>query len=305
MCPLAAKPVWLIPSDRTLIWFVTHAKYIRSGFCCAGKCAQFIMPNGDFEKNKAGDNEIRNFTKIKQYGSKGGGIVMDGLEGGALTGFPGYPFDADNLYFGTNPRGDVGFALVANSIIQPTTEYQSLYFDWYVDNPYPFFYQPDTMSILANSSNITILAGRVDLYDYNRLVPPGNISHLTELLFDELELDYGGPKKAFVANLLSTTDFASVPNLMAIGSGFPLKEFVGRSLLWVFRYSTTVSPIAFGIDNLSVVDCLDDFEEVDTSSMGGTSIVEGATKPQRKLLVKAQNRGTAYGPGTMRRKTKR
>jgi hypothetical protein len=264
-----------------------------------------MMPNGNFQRSKSGDNEIANFTKVKQYGSKGGGIVVDGLEGGSLTGFPGYPFDADNLYFKTTPRGDVGFALIANSIIEPTNEYQNLYFDWFVDNPYPFFYQPDTMSILANSSNVTILAARVDLYDYNRLNPPGNISHLTELLFDDYELDYGGPRKAFVGSLLNTADFASVPNLMAIGSAFPLKEYVGRSLLWVFRYSTTVSPIAIGIDNLSVIDCLDDFEEVDTSTMGGTATVEGATKSARKLLVKAQNKGVQYGPGVLRRKTKR
>jgi hypothetical protein len=55
---------------------------------------------------------------------------------------------------------------------------QLLYFDWAMDNAFDYWLVPETMSIHANNSNVTLHAARVDLYDYDALTPPGNLTQV-------------------------------------------------------------------------------------------------------------------------------
>jgi hypothetical protein len=181
---------------------------------------------------------------------------------GAYTGVPGYPFDNPNKFMKTNPRGDVSIAAINNFALTPTKPDQMLYFDFYVDNPYPFWFIPDSMSRFGappeDGTNYTIHSARIDLYDADLLVPPGNFSHLAQLLFDPYEANYGGEgnKSAWVAAVLAPEDIASLPNLAAMGFNVPLGEYIGRNLLFVFRYATNVYPLSIGIDNVSIISCL-------------------------------------------------
>lgn len=74
----------------------------------------------------------------------------------AYTGFPGYPFDNPNRYFRTRPAGNIAFALVNNAPFTATKEGEALAFDWFVDNPWPYWFVGDTMSLLANNSDIVV-----------------------------------------------------------------------------------------------------------------------------------------------------
>jgi hypothetical protein len=239
-----------------------------------------MMPNGDFELNRAWDNDIQSWTKVKEPGSQGGIFVAEGMSEGAYTGVPGYPFDNPNKFMKTNPRGDVSIAAISNSAITPTKADQMLYFDFYVDNPYPFWFIPNSMSRFGvppeDGTNYTIHSARIDLYDADQLTPPGNFTELAQYLFDPYEANYGGGdvgKKAHVATVLAAEDIASLPNLAAMGFNVPLGQWIGRNLLFVFRYASNVFPLSIGIDNVSIVSCL----PLDAKPLGDVLASNGTT----------------------------
>jgi hypothetical protein len=45
-----------------------------------------------------------------------------------------------------------------------------------MDNAFDYWLVSDTMSNHANNSNVTLHAARVDLFDFDKLEPPGNIT---------------------------------------------------------------------------------------------------------------------------------
>lgn len=42
-----------------------------------------MLPNGDFEENEWQDFKVKNWIKVKEYGSHGGGIIANGSDGGS------------------------------------------------------------------------------------------------------------------------------------------------------------------------------------------------------------------------------
>lgn len=216
-------------------------------------CNSTMLPNGDFEENEWEDYKLKSWIKVKEFGSQGGGIIGNGSDPGA-TGWPGYPFDNTNKYFRSQAFGNIGFALVNEYAIEVNNSRQLLYFDWYMDNGFDYWLVPDTMSINANASNVTLHAARVDLYDYDKLVPPGNITDLAQQLFDHYNATAG---PAYLGTALTVDDIINFPNLQSVGSYVPLGPYVGKKVMIAFRYSTTVYYLSWGIDNVSVVECDD------------------------------------------------
>lgn len=211
-----------------------------------------MLPNGDFEQNEHWDYKIKHWIKIKEKGAQGGGIIGNGSDPGS-TGWPTYPFDNPNKYFKTQAFGNVAFALAPQFAIEVNNSRQILYFDWYMDNAFDYWLVPDTMSINANNSNVTLHAARVDLYDYDLLSPPGNLTELSTYLFDPSNATAG----PWLGPALTPEDIVQFGNLQSVGSYVPLSPYVGKKVLVVFRYSTTVYYLTWGIDNVSVVECDD------------------------------------------------
>jgi hypothetical protein len=69
-----------------------------------------------------------------------------------------------------------------------------------MDNAFDYWLVPDTMSIHANASNVTLHAARVDLYDYDKLEPAGNITQLAQYLFDPTNATAGALRLRGVAS---------------------------------------------------------------------------------------------------------
>jgi hypothetical protein len=182
----------------------------------------------------------------------GGGLYNGSMP--SYSGWPGVPFNGSSRYFRTRQSGSMAFALVGNSPIHVTSKSQFLYFDWFVDNPWPYWFVAQTMSINANNSNIIMHQARVDLYDYDKLEPAGNFTHLAALLFDEYSAEAGG---AFLASVLLPDVIAQTPNLASMATMAPLGDHLGKRVLVAFRYSTVVYYLAFGIDNVMMIDCKD------------------------------------------------
>jgi hypothetical protein len=226
---------------------------LRCHLTAAGTCNQTMLPNGDFEADAHEAYRITNWIKIKEKGANGGGIVGNGSDP-AATGWPGYPFDNNNKYFKTQAFGNVGFALVNQYAIEVNSTRQILYFDWYMDNAFDYWLVPDTMSIHANNSNVTLHAARVDMFDFDKLEPPGNITQLAQYLFDPMNATAG---PAYLGPALTVPDIIAFGNLQSVGSYVPLAPYIGKRVLVVFRYSTTVYYMTWGLDNVSVVTCDD------------------------------------------------
>lgn len=214
-------------------------------------CNSTMLPNGNFELDQRADYKVKDWIKIKEYGSQGGGIIANGSDPG-VTGWPSYPFDNPNKYFKSQAFGNVGFALVNEYAFKVNSTKDILYFDWYMDNGFDYWLVPDTMSIHANSSNVTLHAARVDLYDYDKLDPPGNITDLAQQLFNPVNATAG---PAYLGTALTVDDIIKFPNLQSVGSYVPLAPYVGKKILLAFRYSTTVYYLSWGIDNVSIVQC--------------------------------------------------
>jgi hypothetical protein len=172
----------------------------------------------------------------------------------SYSGWPGVPFNGSSRYFRTRQAGNMAFALVPNTPIHVTSKSQWLYFDWFVDNPWPYWFVAQSMSINANHSDVIMHQARVDLYDFDKLVPPGNYTHLAELLFDELSATAGA---AYLGPVLLPDVIAQTLNLASMATQAPLAEHVGKRVLVAFRHSTVVYYLAFGVDNVMVVDCDD------------------------------------------------
>jgi len=245
-----------------VVSYISVAVYMLTSSCllvclacapAADTCNQTMLPNGDFEADPHDAYRITNWIKIKEKGANGGGIIGNGSDPGA-TGWPGYPFDNKNKYFKTQAFGNVGFALVNQYAIEVNSTRQILYFDWFMDNAFDYWLVPDTMSIHANNSNVTLHAARVDLFDFDKLEPPGNITQLAQYLFDPMNATAG---PAYLGPALTVPDIIAFGNLQSVGSYVPLAPYLGKRVLVVFRYSTTVYYMTWGLDNVSVVTCDD------------------------------------------------
>ncbi|GBF88737.1 hypothetical protein Rsub_01638 [Raphidocelis subcapitata] len=217
-----------------------------------GTCNATLLNNGDFQKDaRISATTLTGWAKLKENTTVGGGGLYDGKTG-AYTGRPGYPFDTTNRYFRSRQKGAIAFALVNNAPVNVTNPDSYLYFDWFVDNPWPYWFVAQTMSINANNSDIVVHQARVDLYDYDKLTPPGNFTQLAQLLFDQADYKAGD---AYLGPILPAEIVAATPNLASMATEVPLKQFVGKRVLVAFRYSTNVNYIGWGIDNVMLVDC--------------------------------------------------
>ena len=212
-----------------------------------------MINNGDFSRDaKISSTTLTGWAKLKENSTVGGGGMYDGREA-SYTGRPGYPFDNPNRYFRTRQKGSIAFALVNNAPINITNPDSFLYFDWFVDNPWPYWFVGQTMSINANHSDIVVHQARVDLYDYDKLTPPGNFTQLAQLLFDQYDYQAGD---AYLGPILPAEAIAATPNLASMATEVPMKPYVGKRVLIAFRYSTNVNYIGWGIDNIMLVDCV-------------------------------------------------
>ena len=196
-------------------------------------------------------NKTQQQTNIKNNSTVGGGGLYNGSMF-AYTGYPGHPFDSGSRYFRTRQAGKIAFALVNNAPFNVTSDDQALYFDWFVDNPWPYWFVAQTMSLNANGTDIVMHQARVDLYDYDKLKPPGNFSDLARQLFDEYSAEAGD---AYAGPVLPPEVVAATPNLASMSTEVPLAQYKGRRLLVAFRLSTNVNFAAFGFDNVMLVRC--------------------------------------------------
>jgi hypothetical protein len=218
----------------------------------------------------------------------GGGGLYNG-SAAAYTGRPSYPFDSSNRYFRTRQGRKIAFALVNNAPLNVTSPKSMLYFDWFVDNPWPYWFVGQTMSINANNSDIVVHQARVDLYDYDKLVPPGNFTDLASQVFDQYDATAG---PAYLGPVLPAEVIAATPNLVSMSTEAPLGPYVGKRVLVAFRYSTTVNYIAWGIDNVMVVECgLDGGKRGNGTTKGAPKRdareAEAAAKVEAKPVSKA------------------
>lgn len=108
------------------------------------------------------------------------------------------------------------------------------------------------MSLNANGSDVIMHQARADLYDYDLLSPPGNMTHLAAMLYDPSDAAGGA---AYLAPLVLPDVVASTPNLASMATHAPLGGYLGRRLLAAFRYSSNVFNIGWGIDNVQIVEC--------------------------------------------------
>jgi hypothetical protein len=187
----------------------------------------------------------------RAHSTVGGGGLYDGRFM-SYTGRPGYPFDNRNRYFRTRQARNIAFALVNNVPVNVTSKNQFLYFDWFVDNPWPYWFVGQTMSINANNTEIVQHQARVDLYDYDALTPPGNFTQLAADLFDIYSSTAGD---AYLGPVLAPEMIATTPNLASMATEVPLAPFKGKRVLVAFRYSTNVNYLGWGVDNVMIVDC--------------------------------------------------
>lgn len=146
-----------------------------------------------------------------------------------------------------------------------------MYFDWFVDNPYPYYFIAETMSNLANGSNIVQHQVRVDLYDYDLLDPPGNYTDLAEQMFYQYD-----PRccDAYVMTVLPPEAIAATGNLASMSTAVPLDDQGGRRLLLAVRYTTNVYNLAFGIDNVRLVNCKPGYMEAYTGLKDYTGTIQ-------------------------------
>ncbi|GBF92695.1 hypothetical protein Rsub_05064 [Raphidocelis subcapitata] len=245
-----------------------------------GTCRATLLPNGDFQQDKAIDaTALVGWAKLKENATVGGGGLFNGSYY-SYSGMPPPPFNGSGRYFRSRPAGNVAFALVNNAPIHVTSTRQLLYFDWFVDNPWPYWFVAQSMSLLANGSETITHQARVDLYDFDKLVPPGNFSHLAALLFDGLDSQAGGAGNAsstakaaangtangtaagggaYLGPVLLPDVVAATPNLASMATVAQLGDHVGKRVLVAFRYSTNVYYLGFGIDNVMVVECANDW----------------------------------------------
>ena len=219
----------------------------------AGSCTALPLPNGAFESDRSLDaTKLVGWAKLKENATVGGGGLFN-ASAPSYTGFPGHPFaSSPGRYFRTHQAKSVSFALVNNVPINVTSEAQALYFDWFVDNAWPYWFVSQSMSLNANGSDVIMHQARVDLYDYDKLKPPGNLSHLSEMIFDRLDSEAGA---AHAGAVLVPEALAAARNLASMATVAPLGRFVGRRLLVAFRYATNVYFLGWGLDNVMVVDC--------------------------------------------------
>lgn len=162
------------------------------------------------------------------------------------------PKHANSYACRARQTNNIAFALVTNAPFNVTSARQRIYFDWFVDNAWPYWFVGQSMSLLANGSDVISHAARVDLYDYDKLSPPGNFSHLSELLFDRWDSEAGA---AHVGSVLTPEVIAASPNLASMSTEAPLARYVGRRLLLALRYTTNVYYLGWGVDNVMLVDC--------------------------------------------------
>jgi hypothetical protein len=170
----------------------------------------------------------------------------------AYTGLPGYPFNTSGRYFRTRQAGDVAFALVTNAPFNVTSDATHLYFDWFVDNPWPYWFVGQSMSLLANNSDVVVHQARADLYDYDKLSPPGNFTDLASQLFDRFDSAAGA---AYLGPVLAPEVTAAAVNLRSMATAAPLARYKGKRLLLALRVSTNVYYLGVGIDNVALVEC--------------------------------------------------
>ena len=185
------------------------------------------------------------------HSTAGGGGLYNGSDA-SYTGFPAYPFNTSSRYFRSRQAGNIAFALVNNEPFNVTSADQVLYFDWFVDNAWSYWFVSQSMSLNANGSDVVMQQARVDLYDYDKLVPPGNFSHLAAMLYDPYDAAAGA---ASLSPVVPPEVAASTPNLASMATEAPLGDYVGRRLLVAFRFSTNVYYLGFGVDNVQVVEC--------------------------------------------------
>jgi len=217
-----------------------------------GTCNATLLPNGNFEEDrKISATKMIGWAKLKENSTVGGGGLYNGSFM-AYTGYPGYPFDNPNRYFRTRQAGNIAFALVNNAPVNITSPDMSLYFDWFIDNPWPYWFVMQTMSINANKSDIVTHQARVDLYDYDKLTPAGNFTNLAQMLFDQYDAAAGD---AYLGPILPPEVIASTPNLASMATEVPLGQYLNKRVLIAFRYSTNVNYLGWGIDNVMIVDC--------------------------------------------------
>ncbi|KAI8468628.1 MAG: hypothetical protein J3K34DRAFT_426446 [Monoraphidium minutum] len=217
-----------------------------------GTCNATTVLNGDFEKDKYfGTTKLIGWAKLKENSTVGGGGLYNG-SARSYSGKPGYPFDNPSRYFRTRQSGNLAFALVNNAPFNVTSAKQKLYFDWFVDNPWPYYFVVDTMSLLTNNSEVVNHQVRMDLYDYDKLRPPGNYSDLAAQLFDQHSATAG---PAYLGPILTPDIVAQTANLASMATEAPLAQYVGKRVLLALRLSTNTYYMSFGLDNVQVVDC--------------------------------------------------
>lgn len=68
----------------------------------------------------------------------GGGGLYNGSDP-SYTGLPAYPFNTSSRYFRSRQAGNIAFTLVNNEPFVVTSKGQALYFDWFVDNGWPYW----------------------------------------------------------------------------------------------------------------------------------------------------------------------
>lgn len=161
----------------------------------------------------------------------GGGGLFNGSDL-SYSGRPAHPFNSSNRYFRARQAGNIAFALVPNTPINVTSASQALYFDWFVDNPWPYWFVAQSMSLLANGSDTIVHAARVDLYDWDKLSPPGNLTQLSAALFDRWDAEAGA---AHLGQVLSPEVVARAPVLASMATQAPLARYVGKRVVPAFR----------------------------------------------------------------------
>lgn len=85
----------------------------------------------------------------------GGGGLYNGSDP-SYSGFPAYPFNASSRYFRTRQGGNIAFALVNNEPFNVTSRGQALYYDWFIDNAWAYWFVSQSMSLMANGSDVVM-----------------------------------------------------------------------------------------------------------------------------------------------------
>jgi hypothetical protein len=109
-----------------------------------------------------------------------------------------------------------------------------------------------TTDLITPNPHPTPPQARVDVYDYDKLTPPGNYTQLASNLFD-MYSSTAGP--AYLGPILAPEIIAATPNLASMATEVPLAPYVGKRIIVAFRYSTNVNYLGWGIDNVMIVHC--------------------------------------------------